>query len=67
MKKTSVTEFKDKRGQNRIRVKAEENGKILDSSTQGYSNKSEMRDSAVRVALAILLKYAPEQLAGIHK
>lgn len=54
---TSVTEFKDKRGENRLRVKAEENGRILTSSTQGYKNKSEMRSSAIRAAKAILLKY----------
>jgi predicted ATP-grasp superfamily ATP-dependent carboligase len=55
--KTIVQEFKDKKGAHRLRVIAPENGKILDSSTQGYSNKSEMISAHVRAAKAVLDKY----------
>jgi len=54
---TEIQEFKDKKGAHRLRVVAKENGRILDSSTQGYSNKSEMIHAHVRAAKAILEKY----------
>lgn len=60
--KTSVTEFKDKKGAHRIRVTAEENGRILYSSTQGYSHLKDAIKSAVRSARAILEKYGSVEL-----
>ncbi len=55
--KTEVQEFTDKAGGKRIRVVAKENGKILNSSTQGYSNKGDMIKAEVRAARAILDYY----------
>lgn len=53
-----VEEFKDKRGDIRIRVTAK-NGNIIYSSTEGYKNKSECIKAAVRASKALLAKYEP--------
>ena len=56
--KTDVQEFTDKAGGKRIRVVALENGRILSSSTQGYSKKNDAIKAAIRSATAILENYA---------
>ena len=61
--KTTIQEYKDKRRQNRMRVIASENGKIIDASTQGYSDKKVMINSAIRKSVAILARYAPDKLS----
>lgn len=46
-------EYKDKRGENRIRHIAD-NGKITYSSSEGYKNKQDMRDAAINAAIELL-------------
>jgi len=55
-----VIEFKDARGDHRMRVISK--GKITDSTTEGYKNKQDMIDAKVNASIAILKKYAPEKL-----
>lgn len=55
--KTEVEEYIDNDGEHRIRVIAKENGQIIDSTHQGYTNKKQMIKSKVRAAKAILEKY----------
>lgn len=57
--KNKVEIFKDKAGDQRIRVTAAENGKILYSSTEGYKNKKDMVKSALRSSHAIILEFDP--------
>ena len=63
-KETIVQEFRDKRKKHRARVVAAENGNILDSTPQGYANKIDMIKTLIRVAVALLEKYAPHLLAS---
>lgn len=51
-------EYKDKRGENRIRITAD-NGKVIYGSTEGYKNLQDMRTVAVTAALEILENYLP--------
>jgi len=56
----NVKEFKDAKGENRIKVTFK--GRITYSSTEGYHNKQDMVDAAIHHSKAILKKYAPELL-----
>ena len=60
----TIEEFKDKKGGFRIRVTAVMNfGKrIIYSSTQGYDKLRDAKTAAIRAAVAILEKYAPDLL-----
>ena len=55
-----VLEFKDARGDYRMRVISK--GRITDSTREGYKNKQDMIDAKVNASIAILRKYAPEKL-----
>jgi len=59
----TVTEFVDKKGAHRIRVKAA-NGKIIYSSTQGYSRKIDAKTAAISAAEAILNEYVSTEEGG---
>jgi uncharacterized protein YegP (UPF0339 family) len=52
-------EYKDKRGDNRIRHTAD-NGKVTYASSEGYKNKSDMRESAINAAIGLLEHYMNE-------
>lgn len=49
-------EYKDANGKNRIRHTAD-NGNVTYASSQGYANLTDMRDSTINTAIALLEHY----------
>ena len=49
-------EYKDAKGENRMKITAA-NGNLYYSSTEGYKNKKDMREAAKNAALDILENY----------
>jgi uncharacterized protein YegP (UPF0339 family) len=62
-RKPKVKEYKDERGENRLQVVAQ-NGNIINASSEGYKNKTDMREAAITSAIAILEKYKPSALSN---
>lgn len=52
-------EYKDRNGKNRIRHTAD-NGNVTYASSQGYHNKTDMRDAAINAAIDLLDHYQEE-------
>lgn len=54
-----IEEYKDENNEHRIRLTAE-NGNIMYASTEGYKNKEDAIQAAIKSSIAILKKYSFE-------